>query len=533
MRLTLLATFVFALLQCSVVSAQNFPLVDGLKAKTYHDHQMTGPYENGIEYQLIGDTVIQGEIYHKVYKTEECYWGGSTYNYYSNEAVYFGGVRQDTSGNMYHFPINLSNEVLTIDFSLQVGDTVDIWVINPDNGNATLVANILVDLTGVLPTFGGRRFVSLGGSFNPVVWIEGIGESHTFLPGYRPELSLWSEACFFENDSLIHNGTGFCYTCIPPGGDIAIEAIYPMPWNITTYYCDSILAPIFEFTNAGIDTIYSLSFSYGDMTAGGSYSWAGIMPPAASFIDTMPSYIADQGPHVLMIDEGLPNSLQVNGSFDSEPYNNLLYDTVMQEFYVQYTINSANAHPLAITVQPDAGGMYAEFVTMPIQGQWGWGNGWENFLYHYSNNGNQAFEYELCMNEDCFEFSVFVTQAGGWVTAISDVGDTIFDGYVDAATQNPLATICTGNAVLGVHELGSGTVEVYPNPTANNVQVRWSTPQTGAVKWVLFDLSGKAVKAGTLDETNRISIHDFSEGIYFFKFENERTSLGVVRLVKQ
>jgi hypothetical protein len=282
----------------------------------------------------------------------------------------------------------------------------------------------------------------------------------------------------------------------------------------------------------GSDTIDSVSFSYGDLSAGGSYSWVGTLPPASSFIDTMPAYAPDQGPHQLMINEGMTNMLLINGSFDAEPYNNLLYDTLMQDFYVWYTINSTNPFPMSIAIQPDAGGMQADFEAIPNFSLNGSGLGTENYVYHSSqNNSILVVQHEMCLNDDCFNVNVSVNQGAGWATLISDAGDTIFNGYLDGIQQNPIGTVCNGTSFLN----GNGSSNssnplipiyslLYPNPTDGSITVssRSGNLTQGHVYHIL-SVDGRRVARGKVDNGNSDVSH-LSKGVYLVRIIDLETN---------
>jgi hypothetical protein len=199
MRFTLIALFIGFFLSKPGAVAQNFPFVDGLEVRTFRNHSMTGSHDHSITYQLIGDTLIQAQLYHKIYKTVECYWAGSVATYYSDDPTYFSAVRADSGGNIYHFPVNLSAELLTANFSLQVGDSAEFWAFDPSNGYAYTWGWNTVIATDSLYSYGGRRRIQIDGDVFPIQYIEGYGDSRGFVPTGDSELATYGEACFFVN----------------------------------------------------------------------------------------------------------------------------------------------------------------------------------------------------------------------------------------------------------------------------------------------------------------------------------------------
>jgi hypothetical protein len=534
MRFTLLALFIGFFLSNPVAVAQNFPFVDGMEVKTYHNHANTGPYNRGITYKLIGDTLIQGKLYHQIYKIEECYWDGFITNYYSDELTYMSAVRADSTGNIYHFPINFSNEILTTDFSLQVGDTAQLWAFSFIDGFAYAYPNgTVVTAADSLANYGNRRRIQFYVDNGFLEFVEGYSDTRGFLPTGDPELTQWSNnACVMINNVQMYDtiGSPWCYTCTPPGGNIAIEAIWPEPYTSTIYYCDQNIAPIFEFANAGADTIYSLAFNYGDDIAGGTYSWTGTLAPLDSYIDTLDSYTTNDGVHELSIGNGLT----VNGSYDSNPDNNLLYDTFLGMPEVYYTVTTSAPHPITIYVQPDVGGMEVSFEAMPIIDS-SWNGGGENFAFHNSvSNTNYWLEYEMCLNDDCFDFGAFVNQGAGWATALTVFGDTIFDGYLDGTQQNPLSVFCADSVYLNgnvnVNGNGNGNFSnlpiptyslLYPNPTTGSIYLSSRTPpnMTEGNLYRIFSVDGRQVAKGRLDN-DAVDVSQLSTGVYVIRILN-------------
>lgn len=158
-------------------------------------------YHVPIGYTIIGDSLINGLLYSKIYTSDSAGnsspWGLVALTREQNKVVYCKYVG---SGNQ------LPNEVILYDFNLAPGDTFSF----PSYGNQTI---LVVDSIGAIQTSTGNRnafyfsIVSNPGAayyFNPV-WVEGIGDIVNGVIYHEvPWVDWWCEGlCFTNNSSLV------------------------------------------------------------------------------------------------------------------------------------------------------------------------------------------------------------------------------------------------------------------------------------------------------------------------------------------
>ena len=69
-------------------------------------------------------------------------------------------------------------------------------------------------------------------------------------------------------------------------------------------------------------------------------------------------------------------------------------------------------------------------------------------------------------------------------------------------------------------------IYIFPNPASSNENVYLFLPEPGIYQFDLFDLAGKKIKSGTLNDSNlnSISINNFSAGVYLLKVHSKGKS---------
>lgn len=63
-------------------------------------------------------------------------------------------------------------------------------------------------------------------------------------------------------------------------------------------------------------------------------------------------------------------------------------------------------------------------------------------------------------------------------------------------------------------------ITFYPNPSSDFIEV---VGLTESESYIIYDKLGAKVKSGSISDQNEIDIRDFSNGLYFLKFDNRRT----------
>ena len=112
----------------------------------------------------------------------------------------------------------------------------------------------------------------------------------------------------------------------------------------------------------------------------------------------------------------------------------------------------------------------------------------------------------------CYAFLVrshcSATEVSPWVAVGSSGCDTNVYNY--------LATLSTNT-----HNLENSTIQVYPNPSKNSVQIK-STSKIDKI--TVFDSLGKVILTQT-QSTNEINLENFSKGIYFIEIFTESVKM--------
>ena len=130
-----------------------------------------------------------------------------------------------------------------------------------------------------------------------------------------------------------------------------------------------------------------------------------------------------------------------------------------------------------------------------------------NMLCLNVKNGNNAnvtiFEADINPNLACIEVDNVAYSNANWT-------------IIDAASS--FSTTCTGPCVVGVDELVSLSLELYPNPTTENITIALEEASTGSLR-VLNSL-GQIVLEDTFEAVKELDINLGEPiGIYFLQLE--------------
>ena len=193
-------------------------------------------------YELVGDTVVNGVVYHALYLNTKAYTQGPTgcpnFNSYSIYGYYAGAYRNDSvNKKVFFLPPNLSRDTLLYDFNLSLGDSLPISYKNTLNySNITLTVSRIdsVFLGGVYRkrfTFNNCAFTNT----DSLKLIEGIGSNQNLLGDYVicDPWQIGTLSCFKQNSQIVYsypNGTCQLITTINKVKiDPAIVTISPNP----------------------------------------------------------------------------------------------------------------------------------------------------------------------------------------------------------------------------------------------------------------------------------------------------------------
>jgi len=81
----------------------------------------------------------------------------------------------------------------------------------------------------------------------------------------------------------------------------------------------------------------------------------------------------------------------------------------------------------------------------------------------------------------------------------------------DSLTCNPLVSINDINKL--------NNINIFPNPVADIINVNVNNPQIKLIYYNLFDIYGRTVKQGNIENNGNINISDYKEGIYVLQIK--------------
>lgn len=163
----------------------------------------TGSAEDFYSIKMTGDTLLQNQLYHKLFipYVESTIYGDCFGSGFS--ASYQGAVREDTTERKVYFvQPGQADEELLYDFTMQVNDTLQGYIASSDIYNPDIVQEIDSVLVG---NSYRKRWV-----INPcygIYLIEGVGCTYGLITGTIPcVLDLWDYqiTCFSQNAEVLY-----------------------------------------------------------------------------------------------------------------------------------------------------------------------------------------------------------------------------------------------------------------------------------------------------------------------------------------
>jgi hypothetical protein len=187
------------------------------------------PFPQGciaIHYGMVADTVINGVTYSKLYGNNlpaDYPYSDTVFNI--STATYVAAVREDMSKKIWIRQPNDTIDILYYDFSLQLGDTFCFDFFN-------IGCLPVVNVDSILINGNYRRQIHFS-SFNPEIWIEGIGSKTGWFVWPYIATTSHNLQCYKENQILLY-GNNYChcdtYTSIQYlDVDNNLIKIYPIP----------------------------------------------------------------------------------------------------------------------------------------------------------------------------------------------------------------------------------------------------------------------------------------------------------------
>ena len=177
-----------SVIKYSNLSAQTYhPFVSNDKKWDYEDHHnnpcaLGGASFYGYEFQMHGDTIIQGTLYKLLVRKEgfNCQFpcgSSSIENNYNYHLTIINAIREDSFKKIWCYYFEQQTDSLIYDFGIQIGDTIT-WTEYP-----YIVVGI--DSIQLLNGEWRKRFMLTTNSVAGIkYWIEGIGSDENFFQAY-------------------------------------------------------------------------------------------------------------------------------------------------------------------------------------------------------------------------------------------------------------------------------------------------------------------------------------------------------------
>lgn len=141
---------------------------------------------------------------------DDTVFDGITYrNLYSSHGGYLGGIRAD-SVRAWVRPKDSTTEMLALDFTLQVGDTVPTHYLNYFGSSSPFINTAPIITSRDTIMWGGKPVVELQIDFNYSAWMEGVGNISGMFwnaPYYSMD-NQWEIFCMEVNDTTVFPTNG-------------------------------------------------------------------------------------------------------------------------------------------------------------------------------------------------------------------------------------------------------------------------------------------------------------------------------------
>jgi len=187
----------------------------------WHQWSPTDMDLTNYQYLLQGDTVINGDSYNKIYYTET--------DNFTPDTIYIGGLREDSSKNIYFFPYNehlptpgpITFPSDTTEYLLYTFDNLDTGMVLPINTGATEITVLGIDSVLIGDHYRKRYKIQQEGLGVYDYWIEGIGSiNELFIPFTYDFEWFYYTLCFTDTTTYYinsPNGEDSCHYDIPLG----------------------------------------------------------------------------------------------------------------------------------------------------------------------------------------------------------------------------------------------------------------------------------------------------------------------------
>lgn len=156
--------FLFSFFHMPVIWAQSIELQDA-RWEYFYINDVDAGVKYHVDFWTSGDTMINGQVFHKLYRTHE---------YLNLDNEYIGGIRTENESVIFT-PNNSLEEYIIMDFGMSIGDTLIKY-----NGAEDYTV-MLDSLTETEVNGEMRKTLHLSGPWCDETWIEGVGSTSYFL----------------------------------------------------------------------------------------------------------------------------------------------------------------------------------------------------------------------------------------------------------------------------------------------------------------------------------------------------------------
>jgi len=229
---------------CTSINAQNnkinndyYPLVQEGKMWITSYPDMSLMKETDQRYCMFyGDTTIDGKVYKKIYTTN------STIPIFPKNWKIGGFMREDEDKKVWQrfVSANVNEEGLIYDFSLQIGDSFNMWPFTFSSQFPPLWVTVTNITYETMLDGETRKVIWFTDNYFGNFWIEGIGNERKLFREHSPPGDEVILKCYYENNLLIYNNYkyDFLKPCKYPSMGIETYRnnninIYPNPVNNT------------------------------------------------------------------------------------------------------------------------------------------------------------------------------------------------------------------------------------------------------------------------------------------------------------
>jgi Secretion system C-terminal sorting domain/Outer membrane protein Omp28 len=376
----------------------------------------------------------------------------------------------------------------------------------------------LVDM--ITGQWGDTIFNTTSGSLYDSVFTYTIPADHNSIP---IELGNIQFAAFVtETKQEIISGYGQypAYTNLTYTKDLAVKDI-----SMDDITCDGIVPISVEFKNRGEDTITSFNIAYNiNGETDSTYQWTGQILSLGTTTIELPEYTINT---VTATNEAKIVISNVNGTGADQVASN---DTITGN------INEAKtAHP-EITIEVKTDG-YASETKWYLRNSAGSVVAFKTS--GFSNNTVHTDVVTLTSSE-CYEFQITDSYGDGIAPGYYKITDgdgqvVIYQSSFSGSEEYAPFEVDT---YLEVEENNIAEMQIFPNPTSDNINVTFFLSETENVTTVLYDQQGRMISSinhGSFNGNNTINIdtEGLSSGIYFIRLiageQQESQKFSVVK----